>query len=79
MGFEKMPLGLIGAYTLCAASIIWVSVSTAHREPSIGPVPYIGSQALFDTRFGNWVVTSCVYGDIETQCAIPAPTKEAEK
>jgi hypothetical protein len=79
MRFEKITLALIGVYTLCAASIIWVGVSTAHREPSIGPVPYIESQALFATRFGNWVVTSCEYGDIEVQCTIPAPTKAAEK
>jgi hypothetical protein len=79
MRFEKMTLGLIGVYTLYATSIIWVSVSTAHREPSIEPVPHIESQASFGTRFGNWEVSSCEYGYIEAQCTIPAPTKEAEK
>jgi hypothetical protein len=79
MRFDKMTLAFIGMCTLCAATIIWVSVSTAHRDPSVGPVPYVTSQALFNARFGNWVVTSCKYGDIEMQCTIPASTKEADK
>jgi hypothetical protein len=79
MRFDKMTLAFIGLYTLCAATIIWVSASTAHREPSVGPVSYIRSHVSFNARFGNWVVTSCKYGDIEVQCTIPASTKEAEK
>ena len=79
MRFDKMTLAFIGMYTVCAATIIWVSASTAHRVSSIYPVPYIRSHVLFNDRFGNWVVTSCKHGDIEVQCTIPALTNEAEK
>jgi hypothetical protein len=84
MKFDEMNLAFIGLCTIGAATIIWASVSAAHREPAHGPIPFIASQSLSGDRFGLWTAKACTYGDGEMRCSYavghkPFDSKEARK